>query len=161
MVTPEYAPRHDRKTRIRFALFWLTLAALAFAFLQFIYFPFLRDLAENGECRKIFGQPGLIVLFYASLLPMPLLLLAASLFLLPTAIRTLQSGTYPPPGRKTFRLIRIRYGRAARLHGWLMIAYIITAFATLVYAFVLTGNYAARYHAKYPDGASCIENTKK
>lgn len=161
MTTPEYAPRHDHKTRIRIALFWLTLAGLAFAFLQFVYFPFLRDLGEHGACRDILGQPGLIVLFYASFLPMPLLLLAASLFLLPSAIRTLQSGIYPPPGRKTYRLVRIRHGRAARLFGWLMIAYMTAAFAVLIYAFVLAGDYAARYHAKYPDGAPCMENTQK
>lgn len=155
MITAEYAPRHNRKTRLRIALVWLMLGALAFAFLHFIYFPFLHDLSENGKCREVFGQPALVVLIYASIIPLPFILFTASLFLLPIAIPILRSSIYPPPGHKTLRLVRIRRGRAAVLRGWLMITYMTAAFATLIYAFVVANVYVSRYHANAPQHIPC------
>lgn len=153
----EYAPRHDRKIRFAIILFCLAVAAAA----QFIYFPFLKALGANGACREIFGQPGLVVLIYASFLPMPLILFALMLFVLPAAVKTLQSGVYPPPGRKTLFPVRIRRGRMAKLYGWLTIAYAIGTFLVLVYAVVLAGVYAERYHANIAVHDICAENVKK
>lgn len=151
MSGPYYAPRYSRAVRIRFAVVF----SLIGCWLHFIFFPAFHDFANHADCRSLWGIPGYTVVFYGSTFGPVLPLVSFAAWLLPDALRMLRSKQYPPPGRKTWRKIRVRHGWPALWRAWLGIALLPASLGLVLYAAMVADDLTERYRAAHPKGVVC------
>lgn len=146
-----YAPRYPARERLR--IFAITVACLSGVVLHHAFFPWLHAIRP---CDTVFGVAGIDVIIFTPFAGLPLLLLLASLAILPETWHIFRSGQSPSPGRKTLRRTRLRYGRAARRIAFLRLAFVCASFLFPVWG----GWYAQRrtnaVHARFPQGIPCV-----
>lgn len=153
---PEYAPQYSKAERLRRLFIALAITLPIFAFLQFIFFPWLRDFSANAACRSLWGMSGHHIVFYGTFVGIPLLIfIGAGISLLPDILRIMASGQYPPPGRKTYHPTRIRRGSRAILIAWLYTALLLFALGLSLLGVHHAHTILQNLHAKHPNGIPC------
>lgn len=149
----EYAPQYTFKERLRHLTIFLPLGIAGYALCQWWLFPKLHVFAEHAACETVFGVRGPSILLYGVFVFIPLFFtLATAGAFLPTAVRTIKTRRYPPPGKKVYRPVKIKTGRRAVASS---LAHLIPtlAFAGFaVWGYGQASQFLERVYATHPNG---------
>lgn len=111
----EYAPIYTRREKIRLVVIRFLWAVPFVLFLNFLFFPLLREYSENANCYNYGSINGVHIVFYGVFVGIPLCIaLMIYLFEGKSAISAFRAAQFPAPNQKVFDLTPYKYGSSAK-----------------------------------------------
>lgn len=152
-MTQEYAPQYTTRERLRRLAVCLPLGLGGYALCQWWLFPRLKTFAEHAQCVTVLGMPGSQALFYGIFVGMPLFLaVVMTAVFMPSAVGSIKTRRYPPPGEKVYRPTKIKTGRRAVAASLVPLAVALLFLCIAGWGYVQASQIIARANAAHPYG---------
>lgn len=140
--TIEYAPEYSTPERIRTVLIYLAVCGAIVGASKFWLFPAVSEFAATSHCRSMYGIAGTKVFSYGLFFGIPLVMLISALWIPWQGWQSVQSGQFPPPGKKVYRKTLIRRGDRAKRIGTLQMLAILPFVAMTGWGYLEAGKFA-------------------
>jgi hypothetical protein len=153
---PEFAEEYSPSERKRLIAWYIVVVLLLAGILQLFLLPWLRGFVSTSHCHEVMGVPGTTVLLYGLFVGIPLLSgVVAGILLLPSAIQSITTGRFPPPGTKVFRRTEITTGWQAATRGYATCAVILFLFGMAVWGYFQARDLDGTFLETRPDISEC------
>lgn len=118
----EYAEEFTRKDKITRITIYIVLGAMFFALFQYVLEPLIIDFSGRPHCYELLGYNGADIVWYLMLFYFPFsLFILSSLFILPTGIRGIKEGRFPPKRFKVYKPTVVKRGMIGYIKSGLFI----------------------------------------
>jgi len=158
---PEFAEEYTPSERRRLIGLYIVVVLLLAGILQLFLLPWLRGFASTSHCHEVMGVPGTTVLLYGLFVGIPLLSgVVAGILLLPSAIQSIATRRFPPPGTRVFRRTQITKGWRAAARGYATCAAILFLFGMAVWGYFQASELEGGFLESNLDMGQCVAGSK-
>lgn len=134
---PEFAPEYTKKERAGLLVKNLLWFTPFIAFCELWFFDWLGEYVTVAHCYQYGPVTGTHLIIFGTLFGLPLIF-AVVLFCSEgvKAIEVIKVGQFPLPGQKVLKTTKYKYGKAARIHGAILIAMVVFLLGFSVWGFM-------------------------
>ena len=132
----KFAPEYTTKERISFIIKALLWAAPLVSVTKLWFFPWFKNYAENAYCYDYGYFTGVHVVFYGTLVFMPLMF-AVVFFMVDgrRSLKVIKLGQNPLPEEKVFKETAYSYGAKAKVKPFISLSFIVFLVLFSIYGY--------------------------
>lgn len=161
MSGPEFAEQYSPSERRRLLALLVCGGLLLVVACEWYFFPWLRWFASTSHCHQVMGVSGTTALWYGVFVGLPLhAAILAGVFLVPSALKSIRTRRFPPPGAKVLARTQVIVGWRAACRGYAVCASVVAILGMAVWGFFQAHDLDQAYRAQERDMSECAANQR-